>query len=93
MKKDFDRCDRCDYHLIKYSNYSECPRCSYKVSTMEYRNKISKELGFKSYDDYIKFTKNIQKYEGVTYSSLDRRTKDGKEKARFISKCGNEHLK
>lgn len=70
MIKDFDMCDKCGYHLIKHSNYSECSRCSFKVSTLEYRNKIAKELGFKSYDDYIKFTNKIQKYEGVTYSKL-----------------------
>jgi len=68
--KNFEDCPKCGYHLIKHSTFAECARCLYKGETLEHMNKISRELGFKDYDNYINFTKRIQKYEGVTYSKL-----------------------
>ncbi len=70
------------------------------LSMKEWADKNARDLGYKNHDDLLEKTKEPTSFEGIphiTYGlrqkDLDRRTKIGKEKARFISKCGNEHLK
>lgn len=70
------------------------------LSMKEWADKNARDLGYKNHDDLLEKTKEPTIFEGIphiTYGlrqkDLDRRTKIGKEKARFISKCGNEHLK
>ena len=69
------------------------------LSIKEWADKNARDLGYKSQADLHEQTKEPTSFEGIpgiTYGlrqkDLDRRTKAGKQKARFISKCGNEHL-
>lgn len=63
------------------------------LTMQEFADKTAKELGFKNQADLHEKTKEPTSFEGIphiTYGlrqkDLDRRTKIGKEKARFISK-------